>query len=61
MLQLEKVQEAAGLVRYFESGSVFRRVRRLIMDEAHALIEHREFRGLSVSRVRDVFEEDISF
>lgn len=59
VLQLEKVLEAAGLVRYFESGSVFRRVRRLIMDEAHALIEHREFRGPSVSRVRDVFGESI--
>ena len=59
VLQLEKVLDAAGLVRYFESGSVFRRVRRLIMDEAHALIEHREFRGPSVSRVRDVFGESI--
>ena len=29
------------------------------MDEAHALIEHREFRGPSVSRVRDVFGESI--
>ena len=59
VLQLEKVLDAAGLVRYFESGSVFRGVRRLIMDEAHALIEHREFRGPSVSRVRDVFGESI--
>lgn len=54
VIQLEKVKEAQGLVQFFESPTVFKYIRRLVVDEAHVLLKHREFR-LSVFKVGDVF------
>lgn len=55
VLQLEKVKEAKSLVSFFESPSVFKYIRRLVVDEAHVLIEQRLFRSQSIFKIGDVF------
>lgn len=55
ILRLEKVKESEGLIRYFNLEEVFKYIRRLVLDEAHVLVEHRSFRAASIMKIPEVF------
>lgn len=55
IVQLEKAKEAEGLVRYFHLEKVFKYIRRLVLDEAHILMEHKSFRAASIMKISEVF------
>lgn len=59
VVQLEKVKEAKSLVKFFESPSVFKYIRRLVVDEAHVLIEQRLFRSQSIFKIGDIFGKGV--
>lgn len=59
IVQLEKVKEAEGLIRYFDLEKVFKYIRRLVLDEAHVLMEHRSFRAASIMKIPEVFGKGI--
>lgn len=59
ILQLEKVGHAEGLIKFFESGISSKCIRRLVLDEAHAFVEHRTFRGGAIARVPEQFGRNI--
>lgn len=55
IVQLKKAKEAEGLVRYFHLEKVFKYIRRLVLDEAHILMEHKSFRPASIMKISEVF------
>lgn len=59
IVQLEKVKEAEGLVRYLHLEKVFKYIRRLVLDEAHIIMEHRPFRAASIMKIVEIFGNDI--
>lgn len=59
VLQLEKVKETKSLEKFFESPSMFKYIRRLLVDEAHVSIKQRLFHSQTIFKIGDIFGKGV--